>query len=326
MNYWKQVPTRTRISLGLIACLIMFLSLLIIIRAADWPIGVRLARAILNPSTEGSQTTLTPQATGTAPAAPALPPGAPWLRTITQASVWTGPGMTFDAIATIESGQILAVLGTDPNRQWWLVQAPALPGGKGWVAAGEVIVENAANAPIESGALSPSVPTDLLPVVQAVTIVNIRSGPDLRFQKIGSLELDQTAEIVGKSEDGLWYAIRLPEAKEKTGWVARDYVVTRNADDIPVVTEAPANIGGGATIAPGKPFLSAAWDVNIRAGPGTEYAVIGTLKQGASAEIVGKSESGLWWAIQFFGSQNERGWVASEFVQTSNSENAPILK
>lgn len=327
MNFWRQVPNATKINIGLIVCLILLLFGLIILRAAFQPIGIRLAEAVFDSSTEtfeGQQATAATVIDGAA--APSLPPGAPWLRAITQATIRTGPGLTYDAISQIAPGAVVPVIGTDTGRQWWAVQNPNSPGGIGWIAAGEVIVENAANVPIESGIPGASIPTDLLPIVQAVTNVNVRSGPDLRYQKIGALEANQTAEIVGKSEDGFWYAIRLPEAKEAMGWVARDYVVTRNADDVGVVTMAPTGLDGNATISPGKPFISAVWDVNIRAGPGTDYAIIGTLKQGASAEIVGRSEDGLWWAIQFLGSQNERGWVTAEFVRSVNGESAPILR
>jgi uncharacterized protein YraI len=84
--------------------------------------------------------------------------------------------------------------------------------------------------------------------------------------------------------------------------------------------------GGVPSPQPGKPFLTAVWNVNIRAGPGTEYAVVGTLNQGASAEIVGISADGLWWAILYDGTQNGRGWVAAAYVQANNTANVPVLK
>lgn len=327
MNFWKQVPNATKINIGLIVCLIVLLFGLIILRAAFRPLGIQLAEVVFDSSTETpGELRSTDTTDGNQVAVPSLPPGAPWLRAVTQATIRTGPGLTYDTITQIAPGVVVPVIGTDTGRQWWAVQNPNSPGGKGWIAAGEVIVENAANVPIESGVPGASIPTDLLPIVQAVTNINVRSGPDLRFQKIGALEVNQTAEVVGKSEDGFWYAIRLPEAKEKMGWVAKDYVVTRNADDVGVVTLAPTGLDGNATISPGKPFISAVWDVNIRAGPGTDYAIIGTLKQGASAEIVGRSEDGLWWAILFLGSQNERGWVTAEYVQAVNGESVPILR
>lgn len=48
-------------------------------------------------------------------------------------------------------------------------------------------------------------------------------------------------------------------------------------------------------------------DVNVRAGPGQNYAVVGTLKKNASIEIKGQSRDGKWM-------QSERGWVSATYL------------
>jgi uncharacterized protein YraI len=162
----------------------------------------------------------------------------------------------------------------------------------------------------------------------AITNVNVRSGPDMSFEKIGLLNNGQEAEIIGVSPDGGWWAIRLRGAEQRTGWVAKDYIVSRNDDNIPVMTleSESVNEGSVASPQPGKAFLTAAWTVNIRAGPGKEYAVVGTLQQGQTAEIVGKSEDTIWWAIRFDSPDNDTGWVAAAYVEAENTQNVPVLK
>jgi len=48
------------------------------------------------------------------------------------------------------------------------------------------------------------------------------------------------------------------------GWISRDYVVTRNAENVPVVGP---QVGTEATLVPGSPYLVAVLTVNVRAGP-----------------------------------------------------------
>jgi uncharacterized protein YraI len=257
-----------------------------------------------------------------------LPPGSAWLRASTTCTIRSGPGQDYAAMAVLENGQVVAVVGASPDRQWWAIPVPYIEGGRGWVAAGDVVVEDAAKVPVETtGPKEIAIPTDLLPVAQAITNVNVRSGPDMQANKIGALENGQIAQVVGKSEDGLWWAIYLAEGNTEMGWVARDYVLTRNVMDVPVVTVMPSGVSAGVpTPRPGGPYLTAVWEVNIRTGPGKEFAVVGSLKQGVAAEIVGKSADGLWWAIPFNDAESGRGWVSVEFVQAINAESVPALK
>lgn len=329
MNAWNQLPVRTKITLAVLAYLIFLLIFLIAIRAAGLPIGAKLAGVLFAGAAEKAEATSTAEGQTTVEQAmTSLPPGSAWLRASANSTIRAGPGQDYAAMAVIESGQVVEVVGASQDRQWWAIPVPYIEGGRGWVAAGDVVVENAASVPVETmGPTEIAVPTDLLPVAQAITNVNVRNGPDMQAAKIGAMENGQIAQVVGKSEDGLWWAIRMPEGKAEMGWVARDYVQARNVSDVPVVTQMPSGVSAGVpTPRPGGPYLSAVWEVNIRSGPGKEFAVVGSLKQGAAAEIVGKSADGLWWAISFKDSESGRGWVSVEFVQAVNAENVPVLK
>jgi uncharacterized protein YraI len=329
MNAWNQLPVRTKIYLAIMAYLIFILVFLIAVRAAGLPVGERLARVLFSrAATEANATTTAEVKTALDQAVASLPPGSPWLRAATTATIRSGPGQDFAAMAVLESGQVVQVVGASQDRQWWAIPVPYIEGGRGWVAAGDVVVENASSVPVETARPTEiAIPTDLLPVAQAITNVNVRNGPDIQAAKIGALENGQIVQVVGTSEDGLWWAIRMAEGKAEMGWIARDYVLARNVEDLPVVTVMPSGVSAGvATPRPGGPYLTAVWEVNIRAGPGTEYAVIGSLKQGTAAEIVGVSEDRMWWAVGFKDAESGRGWVSMEFVQAVNAENVPVLK
>jgi uncharacterized protein YgiM (DUF1202 family) len=68
--------------------------------------------------------------------------------------------------------------------------------------------------------------------------------------------------------------------------------------------------------APQKQVSAVTKDVlNIRAGPGIDYAVKGQLKQGDTITIIGKSADGLWW-------QYSGGWVSATYVQANGDTSA----
>jgi PKD repeat protein/uncharacterized protein YraI len=88
-----------------------------------------------------------------------------------------------------------------------------------------------------------------------------------------------------------------------------------------VVTGAPTT-----TPQPGKPAATAITDLNIRAGPGTAYPVLGVLRAGQSAEVTGVSADSGWWQIQFSGAAEGHGWLAAQYVTAQNTGNVPVVQ
>ncbi len=63
--------------------------------------------------------------------------------------------------------------------------------------------------------------------------------------------------------------------------------------------------------------------VNVRSGPGTTYAVLGTEEIGAKFTVTAKSAAGDWWQIDYNG---QTGWVYSPLVTTSNTEAVAVAQ
>ncbi len=57
--------------------------------------------------------------------------------------------------------------------------------------------------------------------------------------------------------------------------------------------------------------------LNLRAGPGTNYAKLGSARQGDVFSVVGKNESGSW--IKIRANNGDEAWVSVEFVTLSSS-------
>jgi PKD repeat protein len=106
-------------------------------------------------------------------------------------------------------------------------------------------------------------------------------------------------------------------------------------DSQPVATPAaPAKvIVVAAAFAPDQPpppetvpQLTTTANLNVRAGPGTNYPILGVLTLGQQAEIIGRNENATWWQIKFPGAKSGYGWVSAEYAQAANIGNVPVVK
>ena len=77
-----------------------------------------------------------------------------------------------------------------------------------------------------------------------------------------------------------------------------------------------------------KPIVTALVTLNVRAGPGKAYPVIGRLTEGQSAEIIGRDGFTYWWQIAYTSENGEVGWVAAggEFSTAINAGAIPVAE
>ena len=64
--------------------------------------------------------------------------------------------------------------------------------------------------------------------------------------------------------------------------------------------------------------------VNVRTGPGSEYAVLGVASFGQTGTVVGVSQDREYWVIHVPGAPNDQGWVSAEYVAVENAEDVPV--
>ena len=78
-----------------------------------------------------------------------------------------------------------------------------------------------------------------------------------------------------------------------------------------------------ATLTPLKPWVTINTRINVREGPGTNYAVLGTAPPGERFAITGKSPgAGDWWQIDI-GART--GWVYGPLVTATNAQNVQVV-
>jgi uncharacterized protein YraI len=134
--------------------------------------------------------------------------------------------------------------------------------------------------------------------------VNVRNLPTTSGSSIvAKINPGETYPIVGRTEDSSWWQI---EVNGQFGWVFARFLDVTNTGRVPVTFRAetvqPQATGFRAT---------ALTSVIIRSGPGTGNAVLGNLRAGQTASIIGRTRDARWWQINLNG---VIGWVIAAGV------------
>ena len=70
--------------------------------------------------------------------------------------------------------------------------------------------------------------------------VNVRKGPGFGYDKIGTLDLGQSAPVIGRNADSSWWQIRFAAVTEGVGWVIAELITVNGDTSGLAVAEAPA--------------------------------------------------------------------------------------
>ena len=94
--------------------------------------------------------------------------------------------------------------------------------------------------------------------------------------------------------------------------------VSQPAQVQPVATTAPPT-----ATPPPRPMANFGTLMNVRAGPGTNYGIIGTASPGQQFPIIGKNPGlGDWWQIEY--AESQAGWVYGPLVTANDAENIRV--
>lgn len=312
----------TRLIIGVLFSLLLLLLFLLFTREGHLPwVEEFFQEKLSGTPTPTLEIEIVPTST-----APAFAPGTPLVTAIGMTSIHSSPSEESEVLAILEPGRQARILGMNANETWWAIEVPYLTSGSGWVIGERVLAENTLQVRVVSEKDLGPAESEATGIAKAVVNVNIRSGPGMNFQKVGTLELDQEASILGVDPDNFWFLVEIPGSSGNQGWISVDYVVTRNADNLPVVYYQPDNASLDIpTPGPDEPSLAALAVVNIRTGPDTTYEIVGKLQVGQRAAVIGISKDGRWYAIKYTPGASGRAWVAAEYVEVKNVENVAVL-
>lgn len=89
------------------------------------------------------------------------------------------------------------------------------------------------------------------------------------------------------------------------------------------VAEPPTAEAPTSTPQPENAVVFADGNLNVRAGPGTEYAIAGSLQAGQEAKVLAKNGAGDWWQIVL--QDGAQGWVYAPLVNTKGDINGVLV-
>lgn len=128
---------------------------------------------------------------------------------------------------------------------------------------------------------------DFYPFLGKVTekSVHIRAGQSKNFESLGRVNLDEQVVVTDKSYS--WYKIHLP--KQALSYISQEFVKLINSEVGEITSDR----------------------VNIRAGAGINFTVLGQLNKGDRVIILDQPEG--WYKIQPI--KDSYGWISENFIQ-----------
>ena len=162
-------------------------------------------------------------------------------------------------------------------------------------------------------AAAPAQSSGAPPYAQALSNVNIRSGPGTGFPVIGAVYAGQIVQVLGVGQGG-WYQIACQSNGVVTCWITGSPHYVRALYSLPAQPGCPGNHPSCTPPPPPPPppspctpscppapgpvtQVQAQRVVNVRSGPGMSYHVVGQLAPWQVAQVTGVSRDGYWYRI-----------------------------
>ncbi len=173
--------------------------------------------------------------------------GVPTAVAIEPIQVRSGPGAQYASYGVVSIGTSGEVIGISEDGDWWVVKVSIefAPDGRGWVNGEFVEVSNAEDVPVipapPLGDIEFPPPESGAPTATIQAPVNVRSGPSTDYPSLGIAPTGATAEVVGISEDGQWWVVKISVdlSPDGQGWVSTDFVEVTGGEDAPVIPTPP---------------------------------------------------------------------------------------
>ncbi len=221
-----------------------------------------------------------------------------------QSNVRSGPGLSYEDMGTLKKGEPAAYLGDssvdERGVRWYSVR---FEGRSAWVSSRYTTLKSG-GAPGNAHVWDSDAR-----YVRATARVNVRSGPGLDYEDMGTLVKDEQVSYLGSAsadERGVvWYEVQY--YSHGVGWVSSVYSRLVGSGDAGVASTENDVSGSYVEATGGKS--------NVRSGPGLDYEDLGTIQRGETASYLGQSavdERGVrWYYVDYDGIV---GWLSSRYA------------
>lgn len=174
---------------------------------------------------------------------------------------------------------------------------------------------------------------------------DLKAAPRPDAATVARVQGGQSLDMVGRSDPPGWILVIYPPDSEGRAWIAVDQLrIYSDLELLPIVkadaavlvqatptaTITAAGASAGARALPTMPMGSLSARVtadvlNVRAGPGTNYAILGKLRRGDQVQIRGRNEAGTWLQVIYSATVSGPGWISAEYAEVSGDlTKAPV--
>jgi uncharacterized protein YraI len=172
---------------------------------------------------------------------------------------------------------------------------------------------------------SPAGPTPTpQPTGPTATVVNarlnVREGPGTAFAILQVLGQGDRVTLLARNEWNTWAQVRTPNGL--VGWVYAPLLQT----SIPIANLPVAGGTGGSPngSGPTATLSNAAYVLNVRSGPGTNFESIAKILRGQQVRMLGRNASSTWIKVQL--EDGRQGWSSAAYlVSTTPFANLPVV-
>jgi len=207
-----------------------------------------------------------------------------------------GPGTGLEIVGSLKDGAKVTINGQVAD--WWRTD---LGNGKnGFVSSAFITLDAEDKKPADTAKIVDSAPTTSSKtgkVNTPGTTLNVRSGAGTTFSIIGSLKHGDTISVT--TENSAWYKVMV---LGRVGYVSAAFIVLDNSAQPPATTQSK-------TVYVNTPGAL----LNVRSGPGTNHAILGTLKHGEKLSVT--DENNEWYKLTFSG---KTGYVSKTWTKADN--------
>ena len=223
-------------------------------------------------------------------------------------NVRSGPATGYSVLTTLSHGAKVTINGQVAD--WWRIDTG---GGKNGFVSGAFITLDPGSQPpppVQPPAPEPAPPNP--PAEQTKTgkvntpgsTLNVRSGPGTTYSVLGSL--NHGSAVTVSVENTAWYkfAFNGRTAYVSSAFITLDSQAPVNPPPAPQTKTAYVNTPGST--------------LNVRSGPGTGHAVMGSLKHGEKISVT--DEGGEWFKLSFNG---KTGYVNKTWTRADDPAAPP---
>lgn len=214
----------------------------------------------------------------------------------------SGPGISYSKRGVLHKGAKVTIL--EKSKGW--VKIKDSSGKAAWVS-GQYLSTSGGN----SSSSSSSESAGYIAYVSVNSSLNLRSEASTSGSVIASLKNSEKVQIIEKKDNG-WSKIKTESGK--VGWASSKYLVNTPTNSGNTSSQDNSSSQNDSVATSGNVKVNTSSGLNVRKGPGTNHAIIGSLAGGSVVQV--KEKSGGW--VKVVLSNGSTGWVSGQYVSSTN--------